>query len=309
MGEQRSATTVTAWPDLPLDAWRETKETLHRYCQMIGKVRLALAPFQNHWWHVTLHVTPQGLTTGLLPVGEGRTAELRLDLRAHALHIVDSTGAEERFALQDGFACADFHDRLVRSLAALDISADVDMRPYDLPGPAFADDQDNDSYDPEAVARFAQVLRSSTTVLQEFASRFNGKQSPVQLFWHSFDLALGRYSGRPAPVREGAGRVEAEAYSHEVIAFGFWPGDEQVPFPAYYSYTAPAPPGLTDQPLRAPDASWDASSGTATLPYDAVRTADDPRAVLLAFCEDAYQAGARTAGWDVTRFATDLAPR
>src|SRR5690606_13550156 len=145
--------------------------------------------------------------------------------------------------------------------------------------------------------RFAQVLRSSTVVLEEFAGRFNGKQSPTHLFWHSFDLALARFSGRAAPVREGAGHVEAEAYSHEVIAFGFWPGDDQVPYPAYYSYTAPAPAGLTEQHLP-PEASWNAGSGTAVLPYDAVRTAADPTTTLLGFLEDAYRAGARTAGWD-----------
>lgn len=305
---ERSIARDEVWPALPLDGWQATKDTLHRYCQMVGKVRLALAPFRNHWWHVTLYVTADGLTTGLVPVGDGRTAELRLDLHDHVVRIADSQGATQRFRLHDQFACADFHDQLVGALAALGITADVDMRPYDLAGPAFADDYDHDSYDADAVGRYAQVLRSSTVVLEEFAGRFNGKQSPVHLFWHSFDLALARFSGRRAPVRNGAGHVEAEAYSHEVIAFGFWPGDHQVPHPAYYSYTAPAPPGLTDQPLRTTDAFWNASSGTAILPYDAVRTADDPRTTLLGFLEDAYQAGARTAGWDVDTFTAQGRP-
>jgi len=297
-----------AWPGLPLDEWRETKETLHRYCQMVGKVRLALAPFLNHWWHVTLYVTVDGLSTGMLPVWGGRTVEVRLDLREHAVRIVDSLGAVGAFVLQPGFACADFHDELVAALRSLGVEADVDMRPYDLDGPAFFEDRDHDTYDADAVGRYAQVLRSSTVVLEEFAGRFNGKQSPVQLFWHSFDLAYARFSGRRAPVREGAGMVEAEAYSHEVIAFGFWPGDEQVPYPAYYSYTAPAPPGLTEQPLKVPEAFWNDESGTAILPYDAVRTAEDPRATLLGFFEEAYRAGGRTAGWDLADFATSAAP-
>lgn len=292
------------WPPLPLDAWRPTKATLHRFCQMAGKVRLALAPFRNHWWHVTLYVTVDGLTTGLLPVGDGRHAELRLDFREHAVQLIDSLGARQRFELRDGFASAHFHDQLLAALDALDISADVDMRPYDLTGPHFSEDYTHDSYDADAVSRYAQVLRSSASVLEEFAGHFNGKQSPVHLFWHSFDLAYARFSGRRAPEREGAGRVEAEAYSHEVIAFGFWPGDDDVAYPAYYSYTAPAPPELTDQPLSAPAAFWNAASGTAILPYDQVRTAEDPRATLLTFLEETYRAGARTAGWDIADLAT-----
>ena len=296
----------SAWPRLPLEEWRDTKETLHRYCQMVGKVRLALAPFQNHWWHVTLYATVDGLTTGMMPVGDGRTVEIRLNLHEHAVRVADDRGAVAGFALQPRFPCADFHDELMAALAALDVTVEVHMRPYDLDGPAFYDDRDNDAYDADAVGRYLQILRSSTVVLQEFAGRFNGKQSPVHLFWHSFDLALARFSGRRAPVRDGAGTVETEAYSHETIAFGFWPGDEQVPFPAYYSYTAPAPAGLTDQPLTTPEAYWNVDAGTATLPYDAVRTSDDPRATLLAFFEDAYRAGARTAGWDLEDVATRI---
>jgi hypothetical protein len=299
---------AAAWPALPLEEWRETKDTLHRYCQMIGKVRLALAPFRNHWWHVTLYTTPEGLTTGLLPVGDGRTAELRLDLREHEVRIVDSLGASQAFSLQHRLACADFHDQLVSALDAMAISADVDMRPYDLEGPSFAEDFENDSYDQDAVGRYAQVLRSSTVVLEEFAGWFNGKHSPVHLFWHSLDLAHARFSGRRAPIRDGAGEVEAEAYSHEVIAFGFWPGDDEVPYPAYYSYTAPAPGDLADQPLRPAQASWNASAGTAILAYDEVRQADDPRATLFAFLQSAYLAGATTAGWDVADLSTGAAP-
>lgn len=305
---ERGIDGVDPWPALPLEGWRPTLATLHRYAQMVGKVRLALAPFQNHWWHVTLHPTVDGLTTGMVPVGDGRHAEVKLDLRHHQALVRDDRGDERRFELRDGLACAHFHDRLLRALGELAITADVDMRPYDIGGPPFADDHQHDAYDADAVSRFAQVLRSSATVLEEFAGRFNGKQSPVHLFWHSFDLAYARFSGRRAPAREGAGPVEAEAYSHEIIAFGFWAGDDEVPYPAYYSYTAPAPEGLAEQPLRPPAAFWTASSGTATLPYDEVRTSDDPRRTLLDFLEDAYRAGARTAGWDLADLATAVAP-
>lgn len=210
----RTPADLGAWPALPLEEWRPTKATLHRFSQMVGKVRLALAPFRNHWWHVTLYVTADGLTTGLFPVGDGRQAEVRLDFNEHAVRVLDSRGAQRQFELRNRFACAHFHDELLAALEDLDISADVDMRPYDLTGPAFDEDYEHDAYDADAVGRYAQVLRSSATVLEEFAGRFNGKQSPVHLFWHSFDLAHARFSGRRAPVREGTGRVETEAYSH-----------------------------------------------------------------------------------------------
>lgn len=296
------------WPELPYEPWRPTKETLHRYAQMVGKVRLALVPFRNHWWHVTLKVGTSGLTTGPMPLGDGRTAEVHLNLRDHALEVSDSRGGVERFSLRDGLAGADFHAQLFAALDALDVDVAIDARPYDLAGPAFPDDHENASYDADAVTRYWQVLIRSAEVLEEFAGWFNGKQSPVHLYWHSFDLALGRFSGRRAPVRQGVSTVEAEAYSHEVIAFGFWPGDEKMPQPGYYSYTAPAPADLVEQPLEPASAAWDRASGTAGLPYDDVRLTDDPRATLLAFFQSAYLAGARTAGWDVADFATRAAP-
>lgn len=304
----RATDASVQWPPLPLEEWRATKETLHRYCQMIGKVRLALHPFRNHWWHVTLRLATRGLTTGAMPVGDGRLAEIRLDLADHALEVRDSSGDAVRFSLRDPLPCADFHAALFDALGTLRISADIDARPYDLDGPAFPDDHIHDAYDAEAVSRFWQTIASSAVVLEGFAGWFNGKHSPVHLFWHSFDLAHARFSGRRAPVREGAGVVEAEAYSHEVIAFGFWSGDDNVPYPAYYSYTAPAPDGLTDQPLQPAEAQWDPSSGTAVVPYDVVRQSESPRGTLLAFLQSAYLAGARTAGWDIDDLRTRAAP-
>ena len=296
------------WPHLPLEEWRSTKETLHRYCQMIGKVRLDLHPFRNHWWHVTLRLDASGLTTGPMPVGDGRLAEVRLDLVEHYCEVRDSSDQKVRFSLVPDLPCADFHDQLFDALATLHVPAVIDARPYDLEGAPFPHDRVNASYDSDAVRRYWGIMSSSTMVLETFAGWFNGKASPVHLFWHSFDLAYARFSGRRAPVREGAGLVEGEAYSHEAIAFGFWPGDDKVPYPAYYSYTAPAPSGLDDQPLEPAEAFWDAEAGTAMLAYEAVRTAGDPQTTLLDFFQSAYLAGARTAKWDINDFATRAAP-
>lgn len=296
------------WPELPLESWRETKETLHRYAQMVGKVRLALAPFRNHWWHVTLHLSVRGLTTGPLPAGE-RMLEVAFDFLEHRLVVQTDDGSTESFELRDGLACADFHDRLFAALERLGVRPRIVDRPYDLDPPPFSQDRVHQRYDPRWVERFWRVLQRVERVLVEFAGRFNGKQSPAHLYWHSFDLAQGRFSGRPAPPREGADPVSAEAYSHEVISFGFWAGDANVPYPAFYSYTAPEPPGLTSQPLRPPAAAWQASGGMALLAYDAVRGADDPRATLLEFLQSAYEAGARAAGWDLAAFATRADPR
>jgi hypothetical protein len=246
----------------------------------------------------------RGLTTGAMPVGDGRLAEVHFDFLDHVLEVRDSTGEQVRFSLRDPLPCADFHAALFQALGRLRISADIDPRPYDLDGPAFPDDHVHDAYDAQAVSRYWRALTSGALVLEEFAGWFNGKHSPVHLFWHSFDLAHSRFSGRRAPVREGAGVVEAEAYSHEVISFGFWAGDDKVPYPAYYSYTAPAPVGLIDQPLHPAQAQWDPSAGTAVVPYEVIRQAADPRGTLLAFFQSAYLAGARTAGWHIEDLAT-----
>lgn len=297
------------WPALPLDAWADTKHTLHRYSQIVGKVRMALVPFRNHWWHVTLYPDTRGLTTGPMPVGDGRAVEIAFDFVDHRLMVSASDGRVASFALAHGLACMDFYAQLFGALHGLGVDADIHPAPFDLPGPLLSEDREHHAYDPAAVQRFWTLLRGVTEVLGAFAGWFNGKQSPIHLFWHSFDLAMARFSGRPAPPRPGADRVTAEAYSHEVIAFGFWPGDDKVPHPAFYSYTAPAPPRLVEQPLRPSGATWDADAGTAFLPYEVVRTSDDPRAALLAFCTSAYEAGARTAGWDLDAFATSAARR
>jgi len=245
------------WPPLPYADWRPTKETVHRSCQVLGKLRMALVPPRNHWWHVTLYVTERGLTTGPMPVPGGELA------------------------------------------VALDL---LDPSPFDLPGPPLAADREHATYDPDAVWRWWRVLARTQRVLDRFRGGFTGKASPVHVFWHSLDLAYARFSGRPAPLPHGVDPVTAEAYSHEIVAFGFWPGDDRrTPYPAFYSYTAPEPAGLRDQPLGVEAAEWqDTGNGSlAVLAYDAVREARDPDATLLAFFAAAYRAGATAAGWDV----------
>lgn len=296
------------WPALPLEAWADTKRTLHRYCQIVGKVRMGLVPFRNHWWHVTLYPDTRGLTTGPMPAPDGRAVEIALDFVDHRLVVSASDGRDASFALADGLACMDFYTQLFRALQRLGVDAEIHPAPFDLEGPLLSEDREHDAYDAGAVHRFWTILRGVTDVLGEFAGWFNGKQSPIHLFWHSFDLAMARFSGRPAPPRPGADRVTTEAYSHEVIAFGFWPGDNKVPYPAFYSYTAPAPPGLAEQPLRPSGATWDVEAGTAYLPYEIVRTAGEPRSALLEFLTHAYEAGARSAGWELDALATRRAP-
>jgi hypothetical protein len=299
------------WPPLPYDDWAPTKRTLHRYVQIVGKVRMALAPFRNHWWHVTLLPATRGLTTGPMPAGD-REIELSFDLLDHRLAIVTSDGQRLVLPLGPGRAVADLYGEIVAGLRHLGVEPAIVPRPYDLgDGPSFADDTTHDDYDADAVTRFWRVLVGTEHVLGELASRFNGKASPIQLFWHGLDLAHTRFSGRPAPVAADADPVTAEAYSHEVISFGFWAGDDRgTPYPAFYSYTSPEPDGLSDQPLEPAAAAWqDTGTGSlAVLPYGDVRAAADPRETLLAFYESAYLAGARLAGWDVDAFQTRRAP-
>ena len=290
---------MSAWPALPYEDWRPTKETLHRYAQIVGKVRMALVPPRNHWWHVTLYVSARGLTTGPMPAGD-RTAEIELDLIAHRVHVRTSDGRDESFALADPLPSATFYERLFAALHAAGVEVRIRAVPFDLgDSPPFAQDTVHERYDADAVERWWQVLLATERALAAFASGFTGKASPTHLFWHSFDLAHARFSGRRAPAIPGADPVTAEAYSHELIAFGWWPGDERrTPYPAFYSYTAPEPDGLRDAPLPA-GAEWQDSGGgsLAVLPYDAVRAAPDPAAALLAFFEAAYRAGADAAGW------------
>lgn len=292
------------FPEIPLDAWRPTKNTLHLYSQIVGKVRLAMHPRMNHWWHVTLYVSPRGLTTGAIPFDRGNF-EISFDFKSHELVVRTSEGKVERFGLFDGLTVADFYESLLANLAKLGIHPNIKPIPYEAPSTTpFAEDMENKSYDKEYVERFHAVLVSVDDVLKEFRGRFIGKCTPVHLFWHSFDLALTRFSGKRVSPRDGAGMVEREAYSHEVISFGFWFGDDNVPAPAFYSYTAPEPAGLADEPLLPPKAKWQEANGShmALLMYDDVRIMADPKSAILEFLESAYRAGASKAAWEIDSF-------
>jgi hypothetical protein len=214
---------TTAWPELPYEAWEPTKQTLHRYTQIVGKVRMALVPPRNHWWHVTLSVTERGLSTGPMPY-EDRDVTVDFDLLENQLFVSASDGRQASFALAHRPACADFYSDFFGALDKVGISVDIHPEPFDLGDtPALNVDRVNASYDADAVERYWRILASAQRVLNRFQGSFLGKVSPVQLFWHSFDLAYARHSGRPAPHVEGTDRISAEAYSHEVIAFGSGP--------------------------------------------------------------------------------------
>ncbi len=299
-----SQTNLNAFPSLPLAEWKPTKNTLHLYLQIVGKIRLKLQPRQNHWWHVPFYVSPRGLTTRPIPF-DGGNFEIEFDFIEHRLETRTSGGAAESFALEDNLTVADFYRQVFESLAALGIKAKIWAVPYETSSKIpFAEDTENKSYDKEYVEKFHRILVSVNDIFEEFRGRFIGKSTPVHLFWHSFDLALTRFSGKLAPVKESAGTVEREAYSHEVISFGFWAGDDNVPAPAFYSYTAPEPENLTDEKLKPAAALWNTDKGAmAVLMYDDARNSDAPREAILEFLESAYQAGAKRAGWDTDAFA------
>jgi hypothetical protein len=286
-------------PPLPLDEWEDSKDTLHLFVQIVGKVRLRLHPKLNHWWHVTLYVSPRGLTTRAIPYG-GASFEIAFDLIEHVLRITTSRDEERSFPI-DSLSVAQFYERLFAALAELGIEALILARPYEHKSQIpFAEDHEHEAYDRERVQRYWRILVGVNNTLETFRSRFLGKRTPVHLFWHSFDLALTRFSGRPAPEMTGGSASDREAYSHEVISVGFWAGDQNLRAPALYSYTYPEPDGLKAEPLRPASASWidQRGSAMALLMYDDLRAERDPRAALLDFFQSAYEAGAKRAGWD-----------
>jgi hypothetical protein len=288
-------------PELPLASWEDTKTTLHLWSQIVGKVRLASTAPRNHWWNVTLYVDVRGLTTRRLHGADGVVFQIDFDFVDHRLVVRTNRGETESFALVDGLSVAAFDERLHATLARLGVDVAIRESPFGVPVTTpFTDDREHAAYDADAVERFWRILDWTDGVLEEFAGRFCGKTSPVHLFWHSFDLAVARFGGTRAPKGTELGLVDREAYSHEIIPFGFWAGDQNVREPTYYSYTSPEPDGLREAPLAPVEARWiDSGAGSlAVLPYEAVRTSTEPRATLLAFFESAYQAGAGAAGWD-----------
>jgi Family of unknown function (DUF5996) len=272
---------------------------------------MASTPPRNHWWHVPLYLDVRGLTTRRLHAPRGVAFEIDFDFVEHRLEVRTSRGDVKWFELVDGLSVAEFDEKLHAVLAGLGIDVEIRERPYRVGSTTpFPEDREHASYDREAVERFWRVLEWSDGVLEEFAGWYCGKTSPVHLFWHGFDLALTRFGGERAPALPDAGPVDRETYSHEVVSFGFWAGDASVGEPTYYSYTAPEPAGLREQPLQPEDARWTEYGGgsLALLAYDAVRSSSDPRGALLAFLESAYRAGAGLSGWDQAALQSSWCP-
>jgi Family of unknown function (DUF5996) len=286
------------WPALPLAEWKDTYATLHMWTQIVGKIRLALSPPINHFWGTTFYVTARGLTTSAMPYRKG-TVEINFDFIAHTLEIVTSLGDTRSFRLVPR-TVAEFYFELMSALHSLGIDAKVWTMPVEVPRPVrFNLDETHSSYDSEYAHRFWQILVSVDTVLREFRSRFIGKVSPVHFFWGSFDLAVTRFSGRRAPERPDADFITKEAYSHEVISHGFWPGDgEVIKDAAFYAYAAPEPAGFRDQRVIPSKAFYSGEKNEFFLMYDDVRWAHSPEQALLEFCQSTYEAGANLARWD-----------
>ncbi len=275
-------------PELPLVAWEDTKTTLHLWAQIVGKVRMASTAPRNHWWHVPLYVDVRGLTTRRMHAMSGVTFEIDFDFVDHRLVTRTNSGATDSFELVDGLSVAEFDENLHAILARLRVDVPIRETPFGVPMTIlFTDDREHASYDRDAVERFWRILDWTDGVFEEFAGWYCGKTSPVHLFWHSFDLAVTRFGGRRAPALPDADPVTQEAYTHEVVSFGFWAGDQNVLEPTYYSYTAPEPDALRQQQLRPEEAFWTEQGGgsLALLRYEAVRNAPDPRATLLSFLE------------------------
>jgi hypothetical protein len=298
------------WPDLPLDAWRGTRETLHMWLQIVGKTLLARAPAQNHWWHTALRVSSRGLAGQPLLDGD-RSFEVEVDLVDHVLAIRRSDGRSSAMPLV-ARTVRSFYYEYLALLSSLGLEVRLWPRPVEVPDPIpFDRDDVHHEYDPEWAHRFWQVLRRADAALRSLAASFVGKQSPVHFFWGSFDLAATRFSGRRAPERPGADPITREAYSHEAISFGFWPGGVDprglsMDEPVFYAYAAPEPEGFRDAPVRPAAARYDPQFGEFFLPYAAVRSARDPAAEVRAFCESAYVAGATLGSWD--RASLERAP-
>jgi hypothetical protein len=286
-----------SWPALPLEQWKDTYATLHMWTQIVGKIRLALTPLINHWWNVTLYVTARGLTTS--PLAYGDTAfELWFDFIDHQLVLLTTEGSRKLLPLT-AMPVAEFYRQVMNMLRSSGIEVKLWRMPVEVPDPIpFDEDLVHAAYDPDAAQRFWRILLRVQRVFEEFRSRFIGKCSPIHFFWGSFDLAVTRFSGRPAPDRRDADRVTRESYSHEVSSVGFWPGSGDIKDAAFYSYSAPEPPGFREWPVRPRSARYDTKVREFILMYDDVRTSALPSATLLDFCQSTYQAAATLGQWD-----------
>jgi len=300
------------WPPLPLEAWSDTCATLHMWTQIVGKIRLAQTTWTNHSWHVTLYVTADGLTTSPIPFG-ARTFEIAFDFIAHELRILTSDGAHGRVPLE-AQSVATFYRRLMEAMAALGLPVRIHAKPNEVAEAIpFAEDEVHRAYDPEYANRFWRVLVQADRVLKRFRARFIGKSSPVHFFWGGPDLAVTRFSGRPAPTHPGGvpnlpDRVVREAYSHEVSSVGFWPGGGAIAYPAFYAYAYPEPSGFPAAPVSPAGAFYSTDLKEFILPYDVVRTAESPDDALLGFAQSTYEAAANLGRWDRTALERSEGP-
>jgi hypothetical protein len=290
------------WPDIPYEPWKDSSETLHQWLQIVGKYRLAYAPWLNHSWHATLYLTARGLTTSVIHCTD-KSVQLDFDFIDHQLIGAASDGRRRTLSLEP-MSVAAFHERFRALIDDLGASIAFDGAPNEVPDPIpFADNTAPGAYDPDSVHRFWLALLRVDRVFKLFRTGFLGKVSPVHLFWGSFDLAVTRFSGRAAPKHPGGipglpDEVTREAYSHEVSSAGFWGGGGGLGFPAFYSYAYPTPEGFGEQPLTPSEAYFDASLGEFLLPYEAVRHVADPDQALLGFLQSTYDAAARLGDWD-----------
>ena len=290
------------WPPIPYAEWQTTAAALHLYLQVVGKYRLARSPWVNHSWHATLYVTPRGLTTGLIPDGNGGV-EVNFDFFDDVVRGHCGSGTTRSFPLES-MSVADFHSRFTDMVTALGGDPTIHGSPNELPDPLpFIEDTAARPYDADAVSRFHKALVAVNHVLQDFRTGFRGKVSPVHLFWGSFDLAVTRFSGRRAPLHPGGipnlpDHVTQEAYSHEVSSAGFWPGGGPIDDAAFYAYAYPGPDGFSDAAVEPEAAYFDKDFGEFVLPYEAVRTSPDPATTLLSFLESTHKAAATLGNWD-----------
>jgi len=284
-----------AWPPLPYEAWRDAKETLHMFTQVVGKLRLALSPPEPEWQHVALYVTASGLTTGPVPDGD-RCFEADLDLLDHRFTVRDDDGESVSFGLE-GRSVSEFHEDVLEALGHIGVAVEINPMPQEVPDRVPFPDDRRAGYDPVPVRTYHRALSSADRVLQRYRAGFVGRHSRVQFFWGTFDLSYFRFSGRPVTPPPDAGVIGARSMDAELFGCGFWPGDERRSEPAFFAYAYPGPEGLERASVSPADGGWDASMGEFILPYEAVRLAADPEEALLAFLESTFGAAATLAAW------------
>jgi len=284
------------WPELKLSAWEDTRATLHMWMQIVGKICLALTPLTNHWWNVTFQFTARGLSTPAMTVG-GRTLRMTFDFVAHQLLFQTSDGVTKTLPLEP-ITVAEFHERVMAVMRDLGVQVHIWTMPVEIPDPIrFEKDVTHHSYDRDAANAFWRALLAMKPVFEHFRCAFIGKCSPIHFFWGGFDLAVTRFNGKRAPERPGANSIDREAYSHEVISHGFWPGRMPALDASFYAYAAPEPPGLKEAKVQPEAAYYDKGWSEFFLPYEAVRTARNPADELTAFLNTTYEAAASLAGW------------